>query len=298
MAQLNRVSADPMKLIIIVIAFFTEQHLGALERWRNWHWMQGLADRLHGLFGAGSVWAGWLGVVVTLAGPLLVAAFVLAFFRHNSIVIWAVLQLVALLYAMGPYDLFNLVDRYLKSLSAGDVSETERLANILSSQHGLGAEQRTQSVMEGIFVGANRRLFALYFWFVLLGAVGALMVRGLAELRVVSTSRTLGFSHAAENLYALMLWLPTRLFALGFALAGSLTHTFDRWSFAQTSHADENDNLVKAAGLGALQFDRAAQALSVEEERGWIEQARGLVARTLLVWLSVLGLVSLRGWLG
>jgi AmpE protein len=199
---------------------------------------------------------------------------------------------------MGPYDLFNLVDRYLKSLAAGDAAETERLAGILGSHAGLGAEQRPQAVMEGIFVGANRRLFALYFWFVLLGALGSLLVRGLAELRVVSTSRTLGFSHAAEQLYALMLWLPTRLFALGFALAGSLTHTFDRWSFAQTTHAEENDNLVKAAGLGALQFDRAGHALSLEEERSWIEQARGLVARTFLVWLSVLGLVSLRGWLG
>jgi len=181
---------------------------------------------------------------------MLIAAAVLMFFRDHLGVLWAVLQLAALLYAMGPYDLFNLVDRYLKSLAAGDAAETERLAGILGSHAGLGAEQRPQAVMEGIFVGANRRLFALYFWFVLLGALGSLLVRGLAELRVVSTSRSLGFSHAAEQLYALMLWLPTRLFALGFALAGSLTHTFDRWSFAQTTHAEENDNLVKAAGLG------------------------------------------------
>jgi membrane protein required for beta-lactamase induction len=287
-----------MKLIIIVIAFFAEQHLGALERWRHWRWLHALADRLHGTFGAKGWWAGMPGVVLTLAGPLLLAGVALQFARDHLWVLWFVLQLAALLYAMGPYDLFNLVDRYLKALGQGDAAETERLASILAHQPSPPPEQRPQAVMEGIFVGANRRLFALYFWFVLLGAVGALLVRGLGELRGVSTSRTLGFSHAAERIYGWMMWPPTRLFALGFALAGSLTHTFDRWSFAQTRHADENDNLVKAAGLGALQFDRAGQSLGVDDERSWVEQARGLVARTFLVWLSVLGLVSLRGWLG
>lgn len=284
-----------MKLILIVIAFFSEQHLGALERWRDWTWIQRLADRMHTSFGQNSFWSGWGGVLATLALPLLPIIFLFAYFHEHIWLIWAITQLAALLYSMGPHDLLNLVDRYLKALrDKGE--ELGALSAELSGKSDLTEAQRPQAVMEGIFSGCNQRLFALYFWFVLLGGTGSLLVRGLSELKAPSTARTLGFAHGAERLHALMLWIPTRLFAIGFALAGSLTHTFDRWSFGQTLHADENDNLIKSAGLGALQFDRADQALGTEEEASWIEQARGLVGRTFLVWLSVLGLLSLQGW--
>lgn len=285
-----------MKLIIIVIAFLAEQHLGSLERWRDWRWLHWLADRLHTVFAERSFWAGPLGVVATLAPPLLLASAVFRHFYEHLWLLWVLLQVATLLYSMGPHDLINLVDRYVRALKAGDTADLNATAAELTGQAELTAEQRPQAVLESIFTGANRRLFALYFWFAVLGGVGALLMRGLVELRPVSTSRTLGFSHAADRLHALMMWIPTRLFALGFALAGSLTHTFDRWSIGQTMHAEENDNLVKAAGLGALQFDRAGQALTVDEEREWVEQGRGLVGRTFLVWLTVLGLMTLAGW--
>ena len=285
-----------MKLIIIVIAFLTEQHLGSLERWRDWRWLHWLADRLHTAFAGSSFWGGPLGVIATLAPPLLLAKAVYAYSYDHMWLVWVLLQVVTLLYSMGPHDLVNLVDRYVQALNAGNTADLNATAAELTGQAELQAEQRPQAVLESIFTGANRRLFALYFWFAVLGGVGALLMRGLVELRPVSTSRTLGFSHAADRLHALMMWIPTRLFALGFALAGSLTHTFDRWSIGQTLHADENDNLVKTAGLGALQFDRAGQALGVEEERDWVEQARGLVGRTFLVWLTVLGVMTLYGW--
>ncbi len=285
-----------MKLIIIVIAFLAEQHLGSLERWRDWRWLHWLSDRLHTAFAERSWWAGPLGVIATLAPPLLLAKAVFNYTHDHMWLIWVLLQVATLLYSMGPHDLINLVDRYVKALKAGDTADLNVTTAELTGQAELTAEQRPQAMLESIFTGANRRLFALYFWFALLGGVGALLMRGLLELRPVSTSRTLGFSHAADRLHALMMWFPTRLFALGFALAGSLTHTFDRWSIGQTMHADENDNLVKAAGLGALQFDRAGQALTVDEEREWVEQARGLVGRTFLVWLTVLGLITLAGW--
>lgn len=286
-----------MKLIIIVIAFLAEQHLGSLERWRDWRWLHWLSDRLHTVFTERAFWAGPLGVIATLAPPLLLAKAVFNYSHDHMWLIWVLLQVATLLYSMGPHDLINLVDRYVKALKAGDTADLNATAAELTGQAELTAEQRPQAMLESIFTGASRRLFALYFWFAVLGGVGALLMRGLLELRPVSTSRTLGFSRAADRLHALMMWFPTRLFALGFALAGSLTHTFDRWSIGQTMHADENDALVKAAGLGALQFDRAGQALTVEEEREWVEQARGLVGRTFLVWLTVLALITLAGWI-
>ena len=286
-----------MKLIIIVIAFLTEQHLGPLERLRDWKWFQAFADRLHGVFGERTLWSGPLGVLVTLAVPLFVARVLLGYLDEHFWLGWVAAQIALLLYCLGPRDLIRLVDEHLRVLASGDAEKLKASSQSLTGHAELAAEQRPQAVLESIFAGAQQQLFAIYFWFVVLGAAGALLVRGLAELRTASSTRALGFAHAAESLYAWLCWAPARLFAFGFALAGSLTHTFDRWSFQQTMHAEENDNLVKAAGLGALQFDRGGQALSSEEERDWVEQARGLVARNFLVWLTTLGVMTLGGWL-
>ncbi|MGQ0658275.1 MAG: cobalamin biosynthesis protein [Chromatiales bacterium] len=286
-----------MKFIVIILAFLAEQHLGPLERLRKWQWLQLLGDKLHAVFGNGRVWGGPLGVIATIALILALVHAPLGYLAEHLWLIWALTQLIILLYCLGPRDLGHEIDAHVRGLAGGDPAQLEASTRALTDSHvAPPPEQRPQAVLEGIFSAASERLFGVYVWFALFGALGAILFRAAAELRVVSASRTHGYTQAASQLYAVLNWLPVRLFALGFALAGSLTHTFDRWSFRQTLHADENDNLIRAAGLGAVQFDRAGQALSPEEERDWVEQARGLIGRTFCVWLTVLGLMTLAGW--
>lgn len=286
-----------MKFLIIVLAFLAEEHLGPLERLRRWNWFHAVADRLSAAFGHSAVWGGMAGVVVTLLLVLLIAHPLFGYLEEHVWIIWAAAELIVLLYCLGPRDLSHEIDAHTQALVSGDLMQLEASTRGLTDSHVAPAPgERPQAVLEGIFSAASDRLFGVFFWFALLGAPGAILFRATAELRSESAARGQGYTRAAARVYAVLNWLPVRLFALGFALAGSLTHTFDRWSVQQTLHADENDNLIRAAGLGAIQFDRPGQALGREEERDWVEQVRGLIGRSFCVWLTALGLMTLAGW--
>ncbi|MDZ7737261.1 MAG: hypothetical protein U5P41_15140 [Gammaproteobacteria bacterium] len=70
-----------------------------------------------------------------------------------------------------------------------------------------------------------------------------------------------------------------------------------------------NENVLIGSGLGALQFRQAygdetdetgstpaGAILQPEEVVDWVEQARSLENRTLIIWLSVLAIMTIAGW--
>jgi membrane protein required for beta-lactamase induction len=177
--------------------------------------------------------------------------------------------------------------------------DAERIAQITAAlTDDADAEKsphRLQRVLEAVLVAANDNLFAVCFWFVVLGPVGALLYRLAAELRIPRNSRAVDYTGAAERLHDILNWAPARLFALGFALSGSLTHALEAWQPRRTLNFYENDNLIRAAGLGAMLFTPSASPLAPEEESHWVDEVRGLVGRTFLVWLTMLALITLSG---
>lgn len=286
-----------MKLIVILVALVLEHFFGSVERLRNLRWVQAYADGLHGAFGRMGIWGGVFGVLVTAGLPLVLLVAVLVQPEGLALPAMLAVHLLVLLYSLGPRDLNLQIDAYLGAVGRGDEAAADAVVRDLTgADTHTPAEARTQAVMEAVLVAANERLFAVYFWYAVAGPVGALLFRLLAELRQVSTARTLEFTRAAVLLHALLNWIPSRLFALGFALAGSLTHTFDAWQFRYTLDIEENDNLIRLAGMGAMQFDHGGRVLPPAEERDWIEQVRSLVGRTFCVWLTVLALLTLAGW--
>lgn len=286
-----------MKLIVILAAIALEHFFGTLERLRNLHWIQAYADWLHGVFGRMRVWGGPIGVLITAALPILVIAAVLDYLDRTWLALLIVADLFVLLYCLGPRDLNLQIDAYLSGVATQDTGKTGEAFRAMTGTDSVPpAEARMQTVMEAICVAANERLFAVYFWFAVLGPIGALLFRLASELRAVSSARTLDFAEAAARLHAILNWIPARLFALGFALAGSLTHTFDAWQFHRTLDLEENENLLRVAGVGALLFDRGGQVLESEEEHQWIEEVRSLIGRNFCVWLSVFGVITIAGW--
>jgi AmpE protein len=89
--------------------------------------------------------------------------------------------------------------------------------------------------------------------------------------------------------------------ALGNALSGHLVDAFEAWGENEQKSLQVNEAVIKASGLGALQYQPQSsadnEALS-EDNSYWIRMTQGLLNRTLIVWLIVLGLMTLAGWLG
>lgn len=207
-----------------------------------------------------------------------------------------------LLVALGPRDLGSEVDEYCAALHGGDTATATRVLTELSESHHAGPRD-VDAVEEAIFVQATNRVFAVVFWFVALGPVGAWLVRVVDLLRrraAFESSRDSDFLRsalpAAELLHGLLGWAPARLASLGYALAGSFDDALNAWRAYRKPAARpfyaNSERLVavvgKAAMTGVLERPTNSSAAA--------RNAMRLVMRTLFIWITVVALMTLFGW--
>jgi AmpE protein len=99
-----------------------------------------------------------------------------------------------------------------------------------------------------------------------------------------------------QSLHGLLAWVPARLLALGYAMAGSFEEAVSDWKAYYESCSDKffhvNDAILAAAGRGAIQQEPAAPG---EPSAKSVRSAMNLVRRTLLVWVTVISLLTLAG---
>lgn len=141
------------------------------------------------------------------------------------------------------------------------------------------------------------RYFSVFFWFMVLGAVGALATRLISLAARSGQAEPL--RQTAARVDHLVQWIPGRLLALTFALVGN---------FVEAVRASLNDIIDPAGKTGAVLQKAAAGALGMPgvPERGRIEQdqnaqslpsLRDLLNRSVLVWFMVMAaLVVVGAW--
>ncbi len=84
-------------------------------------------------------------------------------------------------------------------------------------------------------------------------------------------------------------------------MSGNLVDAVDAWRETERESFHVNEEVIKASGLGALQYRPGLSSIddSIENERYyWMQSLQGLLNRTLFIWLTVVGLISLAGWIG
>ena len=202
-------------------------------------------------------------------------------------------------YCMGPRDLAVDVDTYCEVCNTSDNELRQRAAGrLLRGETPPDDETEcAHRVTRAVLLEANDRLFAVLFWFVLLGPVGAVMYRSAAVLYYQYREQG-GFTDSIAWLYAVMLWLPTRLVALGYALTGHFDSALAAWRRAHQDHPEGvtgSERVLTETGEGALGL---ADDDYVGDRVSPVRSAMRLVWRALTVWLIALSLLVLAGWLG
>jgi membrane protein required for beta-lactamase induction len=207
-----------------------------------------------------------------------------------------VFAVVVLVYVLGPDDLESQVDDYLAALEVDDRAEADRIgAELLESALPEEAEARTIALIEAILIQANNRLFSIIFWFALLGPAGAwaMRVTDIARLRLLEEAPDGTAARVAALIHGFATWLPSRLLAIGYALAGSFQDAVAAWrafyEVARGHFLEVNNALIACAGCGALKLGAGS-----DEPRA-LREALGLVSRTLVIWLVVIALMTLTG---
>lgn len=241
-------------------------------------------------------------VVVLLPGLVLVALRAWLGGAAYGLAELALLVLV-LLYSLGRGDLGAAITAYLQRWGRGDFQAAfEQLQNEGSEEVAAPTEADMPDP-RALHVRARRRLyyrsferlFAVLFWFVILGPAGALVYRlaalDRASLRVEAPSEAQGLA-----LVHWLDWLPARLTGLGFALVADFDACIRAWRrLAGDVRADAGE-VLECSGNAALQFvdpeptEETREAL-IARGMQQIVAIEGLQRRALLVWLAVIALL-------
>jgi membrane protein required for beta-lactamase induction len=281
-----------MALICIVIALVLERAADTLGDLRNFQWFerysQWMINHLPGLTNQGA------SLIVILLLPVIIVVAILqnslddAFFDLFSLLF----ALAVFIYSLGPGDLNRQVDNYLGARETGNDDDARQYAtDIIGQPAPESPDQQTAEVMHAILYQANDRLFCVIFWFLLLGPLGAIVYRLTAHTMHTAYNNPLG--DAAKKLQAIMAWAPVHLVAMGYALTGNYEGASrgfrDKLKMEDLSEC--NYNTLVTSGLGALKDCEPG------EETACIRATRALVLRTLVVWVAVIALLTLIGWM-
>lgn len=279
--------------------------LAASVRQYGWfgQWMRWLDAQLPGE----GFWRGRYGIVVALLPLLLlVALFQLALDGPLLGLAALAFGIVALFYAWGPRDLDLDVEAIVE---ARDPVERHAAASRLSP-HGGQVVLDGPSLVGAVFGSARRRWFGVLFWFLLLGPFGALLYRLTAIAAEGNDTHLLPAEtvEGARGLLALLDWPVAQLMAMAMALVGNFDAVFTAWKegggaalaldtgyLAAAARACVRSELAEEgiddteAGVGAASADTAPDLPELRD-------AMSLVWRILMVWLSVIALFVIAGW--
>ena len=288
-----------MNLIALILGLALERLLTRLLHLRelNWldDWFQRGARWIRAAPGAAGTWIA-LGVMLLPAVP--VAWFAWTF--HDALygLTWLAFAAVVLFFSLGPQDLLAQGRDWLTAREHGDEAAADVIARSIRESDGSpDAEPTPRALESAMFVQANHRLFGVVFWFMLLGPAGAWAYR-VADLfrRHVRATGTGGRStQLCEALFGMAAWIPSRLLALSYAVAGSFDDAFEDWrAYYERTSAEffrVSENILAAAGIGAIRR-RCPEGGTPEAMRETLR----LLNRTLVIWVTAIAALTLVGW--
>ncbi len=273
---------------------------GGFSLWVRW---------LNARFGDGpSVWRGHLGFLFALLPPLLLIGLI-QFALHTPLagVLGLLFAVAVLFYAWGPRDLDVDVSAVV---DAENPAARREAAARLDAKPDSGPGEAA-AMVEAVFANALRRWFGVLLWFLLFGAVGAVLYRLAALLAEAEYADALPAStrEGARRFFALLNWPVAQAMTLSLALVGNFDSVLGVWRDAGGAELQLDHAHLGAAARVSVRCEIAEETEEFIEEgatpgNAWaqlgelaeLRDAMSLVWRILLLWLAILALFVVAGW--
>ena len=279
-------------LIVLLLAFSSE-----LSRFREFGWFRAWLAQLHFAEGGGRV-------ALALALPVIVCALLQGALRGWGFGLASVVfAVIVLLCAFGPREPETDIDAVL---IAEDAPAREAAAQNLRDDASAAPLPFTASaIVEAAVLAGLRRRFGVLFWFFLLGATGALLYRLAQVAANDGGALDLRTRDAARRFAAAMDWPPAHLMVLAMALVSDFEAVFRAWRAWHTQPGRSRWELepgflaaVARSGVDAdIEAGDGGAVADISDPLEELADARRLLIRVLVVWLAVVALIVLAGWI-
>ncbi len=306
-----------MTFLSVLAALLAEQAWPLRENNRPLEWYERYAVALEGSLNGGQYRHGVLAWALA-AGPVLAATAAIQYLLGEMSLVAELAWNIAVLYAAMGFRRFGREFSEIEhALRAGELAAArDRLGKWhRGSAAELDAGEAARVAIEQGLVASHRRMFGPIAWFIVLGPAGAVLYRAGAVLSGLWGARNDpdfgAFGRFAARAFLWIDWIPLRLTAASFAVAGDFADAVYCWRAQASGWDPPADGIILASGGGALgvrlgdplhQDDgpryRPELGTGEEAEVEHMQQAAGLVWRALVLWMFLIFVVSVAHALG
>ncbi len=236
--------------------------------------------------------AAWMALAI-LIFPLILVIWMINGVFENAL--WGLFELafnvVIIFFCLGPKELDSQVDNYIDSLETGDEQSRQQIAaEIISETPAQELSTQVLQVCKAIYMQANMRLFAVLFWFVVLGPVAAVTYRLLEQLLNSSyLQHSLNsVKQVSRSVLAWLDWIPTRITLFVYMISGNFEEGLKQYhqgSVVAVEIYDQNMELLQNVGFQSIanhEVSNTGEAIDL------IRKSRGLILRSMVVWLLLI----------
>lgn len=215
-----------MTLIGILLALGLERVLGQIPGWGRPVLFLGVLRGLQRVVPA-ALWRSPLLPLLVILPPTLLVWW--AREQIGSPIIELCASAAVLLLCLGPRDLAEDVHELIRAREERDEARATQLARGL--QRGPNPGETHRSLIGALFIQSHEKLFGVLLWFFAAGPAGAVayrlasrLPRLLAETAPESAAQT-----TSEAVHSALAWIPARMTAALYGLAGSLDDAMTAW---------------------------------------------------------------------
>lgn len=276
-----------MALISIILGLLLDRRWNGLAQLRQFAWFSQISSfvldktdkHIH------NPTARYLAV---LAIPVLGTLFLQDMISEWSAPLAFLFAFIVFLYCLGTLEIEQQLEDIIESLQNNDNDNAKILAEGISNGQSIDDDSLIDITIQSSMDIIIERLFGVIFWFAILGPVGAIIYR-LSQQLLLNYSNDPVFAKTAERMLSLLDWLPQRLLAVGFAITGHFEGALA--AFHENKETDRTQQyLLMDVCHGSLEGNDR------EDKASYLSAFRGLLLRSLIVWLTCIALLTLLGW--
>lgn len=306
-----------MSLLAILFSLAIEHYYNAVEQFRNYDWVSSFSNWIKERFADSEYWNDTIGLIAVILIPMFVCALIYGVLDHAMGLLGFLFSLLVLLYCIGPQRFLYTARQFIDAGEHDDQHSLQTYANELLGTESTEVSNDTyRQVSAKLINGTNEGLLSIFFWFILLGPMGALMCRMVNVLysetsqaadtvddenensEITGDRNFTEFNNTTRMLYAILLWLPAQLTMLAFAITGSFIDTLREWKTRLSKdylNPQETETTLFRTGFNALQRNPDDDD---QHDLSTVEDVLALCWRSLIVWVTALALLTLAGLAG